>query len=363
VSGFYGGPEPRETFAALIEADRAEILAAFAQGLEELDNPIAHETALRQQAVADGAQIIDDVTTSIRAGRVQVDETHRLISRDIGETKAARGLNTRESMQAAAVFFQVMITFVTRHVVADARSLQLFEVVLLALNESIHSRIGEATTAYSGYLLNRIHEAHLGERRRIARELHDRVGHGLTAAHRQLQLHHMYQDKEPVRATGKIARAEQCIVESMENLRAVTSDLRPQEPMKSLEKALSTYLDSARLDNVDMRLRVAGDETWAPPAVLDESFLIVREAVRNALMHASPTMVVVGVEMTPHELRAWVADDGCGFDESEARASGGLGLWSMRERAALMGGALWVSTRPNGGTNIELLVPLPGYMR
>ena len=354
-----GSERAREAFAALIEADRAEILATYARRLEEAGSPVVNEAASRQQAIANGAQILTDVTRSIRAGKVRIDENHKIIAWDIGETKAARGLHAREVVQAAMMFFQVAINFVARHVVTDAVSIQLFVIVLLAMNKSISLRIREATNAYGGYLLSKIHEAHIGERHRIARELHDRVGNVLSIAHRQLELYQVHQEKSSLYSAGRLKKAQQSITASMESLRAVTSELALQEPVQSLEKALTGCVDYAEIRGVKMLLRINGDEMWAPPAVRDESFLVLREAVRNALDHGEPSVVYVGMDIAPHEFRAWVEDDGRGFDPSH-NAHSGLGLLSMRERAALMGGTLTLSTSQNQGTLIELLVPLPG---
>jgi signal transduction histidine kinase len=258
------------------------------------------------------------------------------------------------------VFVETVVSSVIKHV--DADSLDLFTVVLLTLNQSITLRIREATGAYTGYLLNRIHEAHVAERRRIARELHDRVGNELSVAHRQLELFHdRHHDTVPVEGMNRAGRAHQAVVESMECLRAVISDLRAEAPLKSLEKALAGYVDTVPAEGVTLRLRVNGDETWVPPSVRDESFLVIREAIRNALAHGDSGIVRISVDIAPHELRAVVEDTGHGFDHAEAVAAGATGLSSMRERAALLGGTLSVLSQPAQGTRVELIVPLPEH--
>lgn len=364
ADGFVGGSaSAREAFAALIDADRGEILAAYVRGLEEIDSPIVREETAREQVVADGARVLADVTSSLRAGRVNVNERRKGIAWDIGGTNTGRGLHTRESLRAAAVFFQVTVTFVTRHLVADARSLQLFMIVLFALNQSIHTRVSELTAAYTGFLLSKVHEAQVAERQRIARELHDCIGSTLSVAHRQLELYHLREGLDSLPGVDRIETAQRSIVESMESLRAMTSDLRLQARIGNLEKALTTYLEATQASDVNVCLRVNGDESWAPSAVREESFFVIREAIHNALLHGGPSTVLVGVDITPDELRACVQDDGCGFEPTgrRARHGHGLGLLSMRERAALMGGNVTVSSTRNHGTLVELLVPLSGY--
>ena len=186
----------------------------------------------------------------------------------------------------------------------------------------------------------------------------------MSVALRQLELHELTSETDPPTPSPRAAMAKEAIAEAMRRLRVVTSDLR-QESVRSLERALIQYIDAAAGDvaaNADVRLRVSGDETWASPTIIDQAFLIIREAIRNALRHGTPRMVLIGVALAPHELRAWVEDDGCGFVPGPRRdpVSAGTGLISMRERAALIGGRLTVSSIPGQGTYVELLVPLPG---
>lgn len=204
---------------------------------------------------------------------------------------------------------------------------------------------------------SRVHEARLEERRRIARELHDRLGEVLTVGLRQLDLDEIMGPEIP---EGQSAIAREVLVEAMRRLRLVTSGLR-DEPVTSFEKALVDYLNRVCAD-ADIHLVVLGDETWASAEIIDEAFLIAREALRNALTHGAPQSVVVGIEVTRRELRAWVDDDGKGFTvggDAESPAAG-TGLATMRERAALLGGTLAIVSKPGRGTSVELTVPLAG---
>jgi signal transduction histidine kinase len=214
-------------------------------------------------------------------------------------------------------------------------------------------------SADGGIMLHesRVHEARLEERHRIARELHDRLGEVLTVGLRQLDLDEIMGPEIP---EGQSAIAREVLVEAMRRLRLVTSGLR-DEPVTSFEKALVDFLNRVCAD-ADIHLVVLGDETWASSEIIDEAFLIAREALRNALTHGAPQSVVVGVEVTRRELRAWVDDDGKGFvcgDDAESAAAG-TGLATMRERAVLLGGTLAIVSKPGRGTSVELSVPLAG---
>ena len=348
----------RDTLIAFVEADRTEILASYVRRLERTDSPLVRDLASREQVIEQAGQILSDVVGSLRAGRVQVDDAYRRLSHDIGETRAARRVHPHESLRAAVVLFEVVLTTVIRHLEPDTEALQLFGLVALAMNQTISVRIREAVIAYPSLLLDKIHEAHSAERTRIARELHDRVGHGVSAAQRQLELFDHYRETEPAVAAVRVENAQRAVHEAMIDLHDLISGLRTEEPTRSLEKALRTYLDTVRVHGVDIRLFVNGDETWMPTAIHDESFLVLREAVHNALRHGNPLAILIRVDIAPHELRASVEDSGAGFDIAGTATSGGAGLASMRERAELMGGTLVITPALTTGTHVELLIPL-----
>jgi len=86
---------------------------------------------------------------------------------------------------------------------------------------------------------------------------------------------------------------------------------------------------------------------------------VLREAARNALSHANPSTVSIELRMNQGALWCCVRDDGDGFDPNQP-ASGrvGIGLVSMRERVALLGGSLELLSKPQRGTSVEVSVPL-----
>lgn len=203
------------------------------------------------------------------------------------------------------------------------------------------------------YLLERMDHARDEERRRIARDLHDRLGESLSSALRQIELHEI--------TSGFSAEpAKESLVEAMRRLRVTLSDLR-QEPVRSLQSALARYIDSVAPEP-EVLLRTDGDEAWVPDGILDEAFLVIREAIRNVLRHSDSATMTIAVTIAPDELYARVQDDGRGFlpGRLDGSTSPENGLLSMRERACLMGGRLTVSSAPGQGTLVQLRVPLPG---
>lgn len=343
--------ELQERFAALIAADRTAILTSYARSLAGWANPVVAEPCARDQVMTSGTQILADVLSSLRGA----DGRPTLAP---GSVQADSRLNPADLVRAAGAFFNVAVDFLGSYVTDDPGLLPSFITAVQALNESISRRIREAALTHTGSLLERVDQAHIDERHRIARELHDRLGEGMSVALRQLDLHEVDSELGPAMPAPRVAMARQALTETMRRLRLMISGLR-QDSIRSLEKALVRCIDSADAD-AEVRLRVSGDERWAPPPVIDEAFLIIREAVRNALAHGSPRLVLIGVALAPHEMLAWVEDDGTGFRQARDSGSAGTGLASMRERAAMLGGRLRIASVPGKGTVVELLVPLPG---
>jgi signal transduction histidine kinase len=279
-------------------------------------------------------------------------------SRDVGAARAASNIHPAESLRAATLLFETTLSAVAEIVPpADART--ILPELAVAINNSVFYRIREGATAYASFLLQQIHEANLGERRRIAREMHDRVGHAAAVAQRHLELHELYLQRSSADAARSLADASQALRETVDTIRAVTTDLHLSEPLEGLEQALLGYAES--VTETTILVDVNGDESWAPPDVLEETFLVVREALRNAVSHGQAGKADVTIDIAPHELRATIDDDGVGFEPGGVTSEPlGVGLASMRERAELLGGSVSVSSHVGWGSHVEMNVPLSG---
>jgi signal transduction histidine kinase len=348
---------PWERFAAIIKADRDEVLKSYASLFGSAHFPVA-ESYGRDQALVDAAGILSDLEASMYRGTDHVE--HQQWQADaIGNGDQPSRVSPVDVQRTLGRLFDLAVASLADHVGDEPELLPCFATAVIALNHSIGRQLREVTHAYTGHLLERVDGAHAEERHRIARDLHDRLGGELSAALRQLELHEIRANGDALSPSPWASAAIDLLIEAMHTLRNVTSGLR-QDSIRSLETALVQYVDSLSAD-ADIRLRVSGDETWASPAVLEESYLILREAIRNALLHGSPRRVMIGVALAPHELHAWIEDDGCGFavDKIDEQSSTGLGLSSVRERAGLIGGRLTIASVPGQGTQVELFVPLP----
>jgi signal transduction histidine kinase len=105
---------------------------------------------------------------------------------------------------------------------------------------------------------------------------------------------------------------------------------------------------------------VTGADSTLPIALRDELFLVLREALSNALHHANAGAVTVDVRIGDDQVDAKVTDDGRGFDaEGALAAPSGAGLPSMLERAYAAGGSVTIVSQARKGTTVRVAIPLP----
>lgn len=189
------------------------------------------------------------------------------------------------------------------------------------------------------------HLARVAERERIARDLHDLLGHSLTAMIVRAQLVHGLVTTDPRRAAEESAEIESTAREALNAVRGAVRGWR----LATLDDELA----SARgvLDSANIRLDVHRDpEVTLVGSAEHELALAAREALTNVARHAGASNCQVRVTPLDEDLRLVVADDGVGGAVGE-----GNGLRGVRERVAALGG--WVKLDGSGGTTLTVSLP------
>lgn len=190
------------------------------------------------------------------------------------------------------------------------------------------------------------------ERRRLRRDLHDGVGPALAGMALQLDSLAGRLGDDPAlaqRAEGLRDRLRGTVGE----VRRIVDGLRPAAVD---ELGLSQALRQLATDDDPVAVAVTTDLPDELPAAVEvAAYRIVGEAVANALRHALPTRVLVDARVAEGALRVEVTDDGTGFGTD---ATAGVGLASLHDRAAEVGGTLVVDSRPGAGTRVLALLPL-----
>jgi signal transduction histidine kinase len=168
----------------------------------------------------------------------------------------------------------------------------------------------------------------------------------MGVVHQSLQLYEALADRDPVRAHGRLETAKEMTRVALEQTRNLSMELRRSETVLGLGAALQDLLEVAVPDDVDSELSISGVESSLSGHQRGRLYLILREAVRNAVRHSGCRRLTVGLDITPEEVSGYVEDDGSGF---AGNGDSGLGLRSVVERAALLEGTTEVYDSPQGG--------------
>jgi signal transduction histidine kinase len=199
----------------------------------------------------------------------------------------------------------------------------------------------------------------LGERTRIARELHDVVAHDVSVMLVQAAAAKRTVPADPERARAAIAAVEDTGREALGELRRLLGVLRRGDeelalaPQPSLER-IGALAERMSATGLPVELEVAGDPFHLPPGVDAAAFRIVQEALVNVMRHAAATRAVVRIGYEPAAVELVVSDDGAGVGPIQD----GRGLIGLRERVALYGGELRAGRRRPRGFELRARLPL-----
>jgi signal transduction histidine kinase len=198
------------------------------------------------------------------------------------------------------------------------------------------------------------------ERARIARELHDVVGHSVSVMTVQAsgvrRLLHPEQEREReallvVERTGREALAEMRRMVGVLRRPEEAPALAPQPSLVHVER----LVDQAREAGLPVELRIQGDAIQLPAGVDLTAYRLVQEGLTNALKHARATRADVLVAYRDGEIEVTVSDNGRGVGNGDG---GGHGLVGMRERVSVYGGELDAGPQPTGGYRLRARLPV-----
>lgn len=215
------------------------------------------------------------------------------------------------------------------------------------------------------HLSSRLLDAQERERKRLAAELHDELGHALLTVKLQLRALERGLTPEQKKLAEDIEALQPFIDGVLNNVRRLYSDLSPGNLEDlGLTGALRQMLDKFAKRHKDIRWQIGLDnlDREFPPRTQTVIYRIVQEILTNIGKHAKPSRVSVRVKRNPTAALFTVEDNGCGFDTSQIHSlddpNRGLGLAAMVERVRMQGGTLEIISRENQGTRIAFTLPL-----
>lgn len=194
------------------------------------------------------------------------------------------------------------------------------------------------------------------ERARVGRELHESSAQWLAGL--TLELAAMARDAKDQEGRAQLARMQETAQHVMEQVRTLSETLHPRVlDDLGLAPALQHLARKTSERGVATTADTVGADARIPPHVASVLYDVAREAVANAVLHAAPAHVELHLATVQGKARLDVKDDGHGMDVGEAER-GGFGLFSMRERVALVNGTFELESRPGQGTRVVATVAL-----
>jgi signal transduction histidine kinase len=221
--------------------------------------------------------------------------------------------------------------------------------------ERARAALDEANRRLRDYAAQSEELATARERNRIAREIHDGLGHYLTTIHMQIQAARGILATDRERAEQTLARAQQLAHEALGDVRRSVGALRAAADHPSLPAALAALAEAAHDAGLPTTFTMQGVERPLDPPEEQALYRAAQEGLTNARKHAAAAHAALTLDFgQPDRVRLTVADDGRGATTTD----GGFGLVGLRERVQLVGGSLNVKTAPGAG--LTLIAEVPG---
>lgn len=235
--------------------------------------------------------------------------------------------------------------------------------VLLLMNTVLAERESREKLAIANeqlrqYALRIEDQATLQERNRIAREIHDSLGHSLTALNLQLETALKLAQSDPTKAQTFLRQAKQLGSQALRDVRQSVSAMR-SNPLQgsSLEDAIASLAaEFQRFTSINPTCQIRLPHPL-PTEINTAIYRIVQEALTNIFKYAQATAVKIQLIATTKELQLIVQDNGRGFDLNQNTT--GFGLQSMRDRTLALGGTFKIVSAPEAGCCITAYIPLP----
>ena len=240
----------------------------------------------------------------------------------------------------------------------------LFVFLLVDALLSVHRNQQKLEIAHAQlqqYALQVEGQAALQERNRIAREIHDSLGHSLTAQTILLENVLLFWGQDTEQAKSYLLKAKDSSYQALKEVSRAVAALRDSpQPNKSLQTAIPELVNqvcqsSSMTPTCEINITAPLSDELSLAA-----YRIVQEALTNVVKHAQATQLSVKLATKPQSLYVQVLDNGKGFDPSKNTT--GFGLRGMKERAIALGGTCQIWSSPGAGCRISVILPLPKHL-
>jgi signal transduction histidine kinase len=225
---------------------------------------------------------------------------------------------------------------------------------LLRREQRARAELADANARLRGYAAQAEELATTQERNRVARDIHDGLGHHLTVVQMQVQAARAVLASDPGKADAVLAKAQQQSTDALAEVRRSVAALREPRATPPLGDALEGLAADTTAAGVPTELEVAGTVRGLPPATEESLYRAAQEGLTNVRKHAAAGRARLVLDYRDDgTVRLEVCDDGRGA----SLRGDGFGLMGLRERAERLGGSVAVESAPGRGTTLRVAVP------
>jgi signal transduction histidine kinase len=231
--------------------------------------------------------------------------------------------------------------------------------VLLVREQRARAELAEAHRRLREYAAQAERLATAQERNRVARDIHDGLGHALTVVQMQVKAARAVLAIDVARADAVLAKAQRQAEEALAEVRRSVAVLREPRPAPPLPEALRALADETSAAGVPTELGVSGPARTLPAEAEESLYRAAQEGLTNVRKHARASRAELVLDYSrPAAVRLEVRDDGTGAAAGpEAATASGFGLLGVRERAARVGGRMSIESAPGRGSTLRVEVP------
>jgi signal transduction histidine kinase len=196
------------------------------------------------------------------------------------------------------------------------------------------------------------------ERNRVARDIHDGLGHALTVVQMQIKAARAVLAADPARADTVLEKAQGQAEGALDEVRRSVAALRDPQPALPLPDALKALADETSAAGVPTALDVSGPVRTLVAEAEETLYRSAQEGLTNVRKHARATRAELVLDYSlPAAVRLEVRDDGTGVAAAADGEAPGFGLVGVRERAAHVGGTMSLESTPGRGATLRVEVP------
>jgi signal transduction histidine kinase len=242
-----------------------------------------------------------------------------------------------------ALFFTLLLARALAQTLQDKQKLE-------ELNVSL-----EASHLQLQHYANRVAElATTEERNRLARDIHDSLGHHLAAINIQLEKASAYKERDPRRSFDALNHAQRSVQDALKDVRQSVASLRDDGEAFSFDDALVTLIQRMRHSELDISVNKIGDPSGYSKLTLMTLYRVIQEGLTNVHKHAGATKVTITLDFSGQNAFLELSDNGRGFArEGQDSEQATFGLKGLQERLSLVGGQLYISSQVQDSSNQE----------